>query len=150
MSAETLTDFLREPKKALKQVEKEDLVLSRRGKPSIRISLESRQEADAARNELASHLLADAIRQLPDMRASLPVILENRFPWVRFLPQQERAAFGVELVETLQAAAAIGSLAPIEAVFQTWKATAQIRADPDLAAKLKGPFTESKIPVRRP
>ena len=150
MSAATLTDFLREPNKALKQVEKEDLVLSRRGKASIRISLESRQEADAARNEIASHLLADAFRRLPDMRASLPDILENRFPWVRFLPPHERDVFGVELVETLQAAAAVGSLAPIESVFQKWKATAQIHAEPELAQRLRGPFAESKTPVRRP
>jgi hypothetical protein len=52
MGLETLTDFLRQPKKALKQVDREDLVLSRRGKTSIRISLESRKQAETDRNEL--------------------------------------------------------------------------------------------------
>jgi hypothetical protein len=150
MSVETLTDFLRQPKKALKQVDKEDLVLSRRGKAPIRISLESRKKAEATRNELASHLLADAVERMPEMQASLPRILEGRFPWVRFLPPQEREMFGAELVKTIQACAAIGNLARIEEIFQSWKATAEVYADPELATKLRGPFTETETRVRRP
>jgi hypothetical protein len=143
MSTETLTDFLRRPKKILKQVDKGDVVLARRGKAAIRISLDSRVEAQQERSELAAHLLADAVLAIPAMPAQMAAILERRFPWVRLLPADDR-------VETLQACASVGKLARIEEIFNEWKATAEIHADPDLAAKLKGPFTESDAPVRRP
>lgn len=150
MSTETLTDFLREPKRVLKQVDKEDVVLARRGKAAIRISLDSRVEAQQERSELAAHLLADAVASIPTMPAQMTTILEKRFPWVRLLPTEDRAAFAQELVETMQACASVGKLARIEEIFHEWKATAEIYADPELAAKLKGPFTESGTPVRRP
>jgi hypothetical protein len=151
MSMETLTDFLREPKRVLKQVDKEDVVLARRGKAAIRISLDSRVEAQQERSELAAHLLADAVALFPAiMTARMTTILEKRFPWVRLLPTEDRAAFTQELVETMQACASVGKLARIEEIFHEWKATAEIYADPELAAKLKGPFAESSTPVRRP
>lgn len=150
MSIETLTDFLRQPKRALKLVDKEDVVLARRGKASIRISLDSRVEAQQERNELAAHLLADAVAKLPSVSELLGELLESRFPWVRLLPAEERAAFAKELVDTLQACASVGKLARIEEIFREWKATAEIYADPDLAAKLKGPFDETDVKVRRP
>jgi hypothetical protein len=150
MSTETLTDFLRQPKKVLKQVDKGDVVLARRGKAAIRISLDSRVEAQQERSELAAHLLADAVLAIPAMPAQMAAILERRFPWVRLLPADDRVAFAQELVETLQACASVGKLARIEEIFHEWKATAEIHADPDLAAKLKGPFTESDAPVQRP
>jgi hypothetical protein len=150
MNVDTLTDFLRQPKKVLKQVDKEDVVLARRGKASIRISLDSRVEAQQERSELAAHLLADAVATIPAMLGQMAAILEKRFPWVRLLPADDRAAFAQELVETLQACAAVGKLARIEEIFHEWKATAEIYADPELAAQLKGPFVETDAPVRRP
>jgi hypothetical protein len=150
MSVDTLTDFLRQPKKALKKVDKEDVVLARRGKASIRISLESRNRADVERNELASHLLADAVSELPDVSAHFTVILEKRFPWARFLPVEDRERFAHELVDTIQACASLGKLAKIEELFRSWKATADVYADPELASRLKGPFDETSNRVRRP
>lgn len=44
----TLTDFLREPKKVLRMVDKQDVVLRRRNKPSLRLSLESRNEGSGS------------------------------------------------------------------------------------------------------
>ncbi len=150
MSGDNLSDFLRTPKKILKQVDKGDVVLARRGKASIRISLESRKEAERGGNELAANLLADAVESTPEVRPRLPAILEHRFPWVRFLPPEDKQMFAQELVELLQAAAAVGRLARLDDLFRSWKATATVYADPDLAATLKGPIKETDIRVRRP
>jgi len=150
MSVETLTDFLRQPNKALKRVEKEDVVLSRRGKTSIRISLESRAKADLDRNELASHLLADAFAEMPEIPARLAGLLEKRYSWMRFLPAAAREAFVRELVETIEAFASMGKLARIEVLVAAWKATAEIYAEPELAAKLAAPITATNVAVRRP
>ena len=145
-----MTDFLRQPNKALKRVEKEDVVLSRRGKTAIRISLESRAKADLDRNELASHLLADAVAEMPEIPARLAGLLEKRYAWMRFLPPASREAFVRELVETIEAFASMGKLARIEVLVAAWKATAEVYAEPELAAKLTEPVTATAVAVRRP
>ena len=150
MSVETLTDFLRRPNKALRRVEKEDVVLSRRGKTAIRISLESRTKADLDRNELASHLLADALAEMPELPARLAGLLEKRYSWLRFLPLPAREEFVRELVQTIEAFASVGKVARIEEVVAGWKATAEIYAEPELAAKLMEPLPGTNIAVRRP
>ena len=150
MSNDTLTSFLREPKKLLKIVDKRDVVLDRRGKASIRISLESRNASADASHELASNLLADAVASLPEITARMPAILERRFPWMRFLPASDRDQFARELVDTIQAAAAVGKPSPIGDLISAWKATAGLHADPELAAQLKGSVEETPNRVRRP
>jgi hypothetical protein len=61
-------------------VEREDVALRRRGKPSIRLSLESRKASSAAGTEVAANVLADALYMVPEMPARLPALLERRFP----------------------------------------------------------------------
>jgi len=72
---ETLTDFLHRPARVLKKVGKEDVVLRRRGKPSIRLSLETRQVSTAAANaavlaraEEAASILSDALNGVSAQR----------------------------------------------------------------------------------
>jgi hypothetical protein len=148
MSTETLTDFLRQTKKVLKRVDKEDIVLSRRGKAPIRISLETRNTSATSGLEVAADVLAAlAAVEVP---AHLPGVLEQRFPWVRFLPEHEQQRFTREFVETLQACASIGKTARLDELVQSWKSTAEIYADPELAADLKGPLPGTGKPVARP
>jgi hypothetical protein len=135
-STETLTDFLHRPAKVLKKVEREDVVLRRRGKPSIRLSLETRKEAAAGGTEVLAHVLADAMAALPDLPTRLPDILERRYPWLRFLPADARARFAREFVETAQACAAVGNPALLDELLHAWRATAEIHADPALHATL--------------
>ncbi len=148
-STETLTDFLHKPAKILKKVDKKDIVLRRRGKPSIRLSLESRKAATTAGTEVAAHLLAEALALVPEVPARLPEIMERRYPWVRFLPQDARQGFARELVETLQACASVDNPARLHEVLHSWKATAEIYADPALLADLVRPLpapTGGRVP----
>jgi hypothetical protein len=149
MSVETLTDFLRDAKTVLKRVDKEDVVLSRRGKAPIRISLETRNTSAATALGLAADVLA-ALVNVPQVPARLPAVLEQRFPWVRFLPEHERERFAREFVETLQACASIGRPGPLDALVTSWKSTATIHADPALAADLKRPLPSGGRKVSRP
>jgi hypothetical protein len=79
MSVETVTDFLRQAGKVLRRADKEDVVLSRRGKAPIRISLETRSTSDVTGLALAADVLAAlaAVREVP---ARLPGVLEHRLP----------------------------------------------------------------------
>ncbi|MGH7855776.1 MAG: hypothetical protein ACREQY_00485 [Candidatus Binatia bacterium] len=131
-SIETLTDFLHRPARVLKRVDREDVVLRRRGKPAIRLSLETR----TAGTEVAAHVLADALGVMPELSRRLAGILQRRYPWLRFLPADARESFVREFIETLQACAAVGNPAHLDELLHSWKATAEIHADPVLHAAL--------------
>lgn len=139
-STATLTDFLHRPARILRKVDRQDVVLRRRGKPSIRLSLEARQEATTVGTEAAAHVLADAMASIPGMPSMLPEILERRYPWVRFLPPDARVSFARDFIETVQACASIGNAARLDELLHAWKATAQIHADPTLHADLTRPL----------
>jgi hypothetical protein len=149
MRVETVTDFLRHAKSVLRRIDKEDVVLSRRGRAPIRISLEARNASAMAGLGLAADVLA-ALVAVPEVPPRLPAVLEQRFPWVRFFPDHERERFTREFVETLQACASIGKSARLEELVTSWKSTATIYADPALAADLKRPLPGTGRMVRRP
>jgi hypothetical protein len=153
---DTLTDFLHRPARVLKKVGKEDVVLRRRGKPSIRLSLETRQVSTAAasaavlaRAEEAASILSAALDGVSELAARLPELLARRYAWIRFLPTDGRDTFAREYVETLQACASIGNTARLDEMLCAWKATAEVYADPILLAKLTGPLpapTSRRVP----
>ena len=127
-------------------VGKEDVVLRRRGKPSIRLALETRQVSTAAasaavlaRAEEAASILSAALDGVAELAAQLPELLARRYAWIRFLPTDGRSTFAREYVETLQACASIGNTARFEKMLCAWKATAEVYADPTLLAKLTVP-----------
>jgi hypothetical protein len=150
-TGDTLTDFLHRPARVLRKVGKQDVVLRRRGKPSIRLSLETRQVSTAAasaailaRAEEAASILSAALNVVSELPDRLPELLGQRYAWIRFLPTNGRNAFAREYVETLQACASIGNTTRLDEMLTSWKATAEIHADPALHAKLSGPLPASK------
>jgi hypothetical protein len=144
---QTLTDFLRNHRKVLKQVNKHDVVLRRTGgEPAVRLSLESHASA----NEERFRMFASAVASVPkgEVRS---LFVSRLFPWSRFLPARDRSAFEDSLIEILQACASLGNFARLDQMVGDWKATALVHADPELAADLKRPIANDvEIPVRRP
>lgn len=150
--AVTFSDFLRRPKEVVKKVDKEDVLLVRTGgKPSLRLSLETRASAESSIHELGMKLAADAVASVPPGQSRHELMVRH-FPWVRFLPEDDRAAFERSFVETLLACVSLGNFAKLEELLGDWKATALVHADPALAAELKRPIPASnpEIPVPRP
>ena len=147
--AETLTDFLRQPKPLLKKLAKEDVVLRRRGEVSLRLSLDTRAAASSTGTEIAANLLADLVN-VPQVPDSLGRLLAARFPWMRFLAKDAKQAFVHEFIETVQACASVGNSAALDEVIAAWKSTASIYADPKLAADLKRSLPGSHTKVSRP
>jgi hypothetical protein len=149
--AVTFSDFLRKPKEVVKKVDKQDVLLVRTGgKPSLRLSLESRTSAANTVHELGMRLAADAVAAVPDgpKRSEL---MTRHFPWVRFLPERDRSLFERAFVETLQASVSLGNFAKLGELLGDWRATALVHADPALAADLKRPISPgAEIPVPRP
>ncbi len=147
--AETLTDFLRQPKPILKKLAKEDVVLRRRGEVSLRLSLDTRAAASSTGTEIAASLLADLVN-VPQVPDSLARLLASRFPWMKFLAKDAKQAFVHEFIETVQACASVGNSAALDEVIAAWKSTAAIYADPKLAADLKRSLPGSHAKVSRP
>jgi hypothetical protein len=149
--AVTFSEFLRKPKQVVRKVDRGDVLLVRTGgKPSLRLSLESRASAASMVHEMGMKLAADAVAAVP-AGAGRTELMARHFPWVRFLPEADRALFERNFVETLQACVSLGNFAKLDEMLGDWKATALIHADPELAAELKRPIPAGpEIPVPRP
>lgn len=67
----------------------------------------------------------------PPLSPTLP------FPWVCFLPTEDVRAFVLELVDPLRAADSLENFAPVAQVITEWRHTAEVHADPELAARIR-------------
>lgn len=146
---ETLTTFLRDPKKVIARLRDGDVIVTRRKGKALRLSLESRAASAGEGTELAAHLLAETL-EVADANKILQRALERRFPWMRFLPEDARQKFTREFVETLEACASIGNMARMTEVVHAWQSTAAVYADPKLLAELCRPLPGTKKQVPAP
>ena len=134
----TLTDFLRDPKSIVEQLDRRDVVLHRRNAADLHLSLRSRVEADDEAVGFLARLLGRVLADV-DVRERFAESVAT-IPWVTFLPASERDVFVREVVRTAEGAAELGSMAALAQVLTEWKATAAIHADPTLAIELKRPI----------
>ncbi|WP_394615398.1 hypothetical protein JNUCC0626_37405 [Lentzea sp. JNUCC 0626] len=59
-------------------------------------------------------------------------VMPKVFPWMRFLPDDDRRLFAVEIVEVLEASNSLGTPAPVLQLITEWRHTAEVCADPRL------------------
>lgn len=62
--------------------------------------------------------------------------LPEALPWTRFLPVEGQRLFLAELADALHTAGDLDNLAPVSQLITEWQHTAEIHADPRLAAIL--------------
>lgn len=146
----TFSEFLREPKRVIRQLDKAArVVIERRDADDLVLMSAARAEEDSEGVEIVAHVLAKALSQIPfEVFARA---LEDRLPWARFLPPAERERFTREFLATAEASGAAGSTAALAQLIHEWKATAEVWSDPKLAAELRRPLPAPKGgPVLRP
>lgn len=80
--------------------------------------------------------LTAAVRSL----GSIAATLSDAYPWVKYLPRDERDLFVAELTHELAAGTSEEVLESAALLVDAWKATAEIYADPDLLRRLSGPI----------
>ena len=133
----TFSEFLRHPKEVVAELANSDVVLRRRNAPALRLC---RVDRENARDEV----FGSVARMLRNLAANHPAALEEVFsdayPWVKFLPPDERELFAVDLTKQLLAVNSIGDFAPVGLLVDAWKATAEVHASPELSRRLSGPF----------
>jgi hypothetical protein len=135
--SQSVTEFVRDPNKVLKKIDKGDIILRRtKGRPSIRITLASRAESAESGLEVLSRALEGVVQSAREQPSESTL---KPYPWTKFLSPDERERFSRELLETLVACVSISNFAPLKNLVNGWKSTAEIYADPELAARLREP-----------
>lgn len=132
----TLTELLRSPRTVVAGLDRGDVVVRRRdGDDFVILSLARYRDESAAVG-----LVAAMLRSAPSLPGTLGNALQAHLPWVRFLPEADREQFAEELLDTIAAAASLGTFAPVSVLVHQWRHTAEVWADPDLLQALLPPI----------
>jgi hypothetical protein len=110
--------------------------LRRRDDVDLVLTTATRYDQDHAVLATATRLFAALLRE-DDALGLLMRVLPEVFPWVRFFSEADRHQFLTELVQTLRAAGDLENLAPVTQLIVDWRHTAEVFADPELAAVLR-------------
>ncbi len=118
----TSSDLSRNPGQVFRAADQGPVTITRRdGEPlTLLPSRTIAREHEALR--LASHLVAAS---LAPGEESFTSRLLGPFPWLGFLPGEQREAFAAEIVEVARACAAISSFDRLFIILAEWKATAE-------------------------
>ena len=141
------SDLLRRPKEVTSDVEDGDVLLRRRNEPDLRLTRADRvTERDATLIALGRTLRYLATHD----RDALGEALRDAFPWLEFLTATDRRSFIAEFSRAVAAATELDSYGSLLQLVQEWRATAEVRADPQLARRLRRPIQAAGGPVVRP
>jgi len=124
-----------------------DVILERRDEENLVLMRAERFEATATGLRIAARSLAILARRHRDLAEEL---LAEELPWLTWLPASERLACVQELLADLVAGADTGLLLPFARNLASWRSTAQVWSDPQLARELQGPFDGEGPLIDRP
>ncbi|MEU6721527.1 hypothetical protein ABZ897_59655 [Nonomuraea sp. NPDC046802] len=139
--------FLRGPSEVLPTLDNADVILERRDDENIILMRAERFEAGAAGLRIAARALATVARR---DNALAEEVLAEELPWLTWLPDAERRECVRELLSQLLAGADTGELLPFARSLTSWRSTAVIWSDLQLARDLRGPFSGDGPEVSRP
>jgi hypothetical protein len=141
------SDLLRQPNAVVKDLVDGDVLLRRRGAPSLRLSRVDRDDQRADAYAMVGRTLRNLSVHSP---AALGEALHREFPWTSFLPKADQQAFVDDFTRTVVAAAELDNFAPLAQLLDEWRATAEIHADPRLSRRLRRPIAATGEVVSRP
>lgn len=126
------------------------LVVRRRDAEDLVLTTASRAAQAREASSATSRLLVSLMQRDPHVGDLVTDVVPQVFPWVAFLSAEEIHEFVDELVMTIQAAESIDNPAPVAHVIETWRHSAEVLADPELAAVLTAPSDADYGPVPAP
>jgi hypothetical protein len=139
--------FLRGPTRVLPSLVNADVVLERRDEENLVLMRAERFEASSMSLRIIARVFAMLARRDHGLAEEL---LADELPWLTWLPQAERASCVHELLADLLAGADTGLLTPFARNLVSWRSTAEVWADPQLAHESQGPFAADGPPLHRP
>lgn len=114
----------------------QSLRVRRRDAEDLVLTTAARAELERTAASVTTRMLVAVMQRDPQARESVTDVLPEVFAWAVFLSREEVQEFVVELVATLRAAESLDNPVPVVQVIDAWRHTAQVRADPELAAIL--------------
>jgi NAD(P)-dependent dehydrogenase (short-subunit alcohol dehydrogenase family) len=126
------------------------LVVRRRDAEDLVLTTASRAAQAREASSVTSRIFVALMQRDPHVRDLVADVVPEVFPWVAFLSRDEVREFVVELVSTMKAAESIDNPAPVAQVIDSWRHTAEVLADPELAAVLSVPSDGDYGPVPAP
>jgi hypothetical protein len=125
-----------------------DVILERRDAENLVLMRSERFQAMTDGLALAAKSLAVIART---NRPLAEEVFAEELRWLVWLPAEARSECVAELLDHLLAGADTGLLLPFAHALREWKSTAEAYSDPELARRLRGPFTtEAAEDVNRP
>ncbi|MFI6432913.1 hypothetical protein [Rhodococcus oryzae] len=116
----------------------QSLLVRRRDAEDLVLTTAARAEQEHVAASATTRMFVALMRRDNAARELVTEVMPDVFPWVAFLSREEVQQFVVELVATLRAAESIDNPAPVVQVIESWRHTAEVLADPALAAILTG------------
>lgn len=124
----TLSQFVQTPTQVIADLDKGDVVLTRRGAASLRLSKADKVDDETkAVSALAQLIGASLNAQVADRMVGH---LGDTFPWIEFLPLQQRREFLTSFLRLARACASVNSFERLGIFLESWRATAAAYADP--------------------
>lgn len=139
--------FLRGPSEVLGALDHAEVVLERRDAENLVLIRSDRFTAGRSAMVAAAHVLRTLASRDPALAAEL---LADEFPWIRWLPSDDRTRCVADLLADLAAGADTGTLLPFGQTVAAWRSTAEVWADRELARRLTGPFDGTGDEIGRP
>lgn len=126
------------------------LVVRRRDAEDLVLTTASRAAQAREASSVTSRLLVALMQQDAQIRERVTDVVPEVLPWVAFLSPDEVREFVDELTSTIKAAESLNNPAPVAQVIDAWRHTAEVLADPELAAVLSAPSGEDLGAVPEP
>jgi len=149
LAEHTFTFMLRNSGDVLAEVEHRDVVLRRRDGEDLFLGLRSREESvREALGVLARLLVAASVDPATPKRVTSA--LSASLPWTAFLPDDEQSEFFEALTTTASACADVDHFEPLARLIESWRATAEVHANPELGDLLRSEHSGPPVKIKRP
>ncbi|RKN08943.1 hypothetical protein [Streptomyces radicis] len=147
------SELIQRPKDTVARMQsstRKGIRLHRRDEEDLYLTTASKADEAVRVVESTTRMFTALIKSDPTAAQSLADVFPEAFPWVRFLPREAAREFLAEFMETARAASDLGSISPLVPLIASWKSTAEVYADPELAAQLRQSTDDDLGPVERP
>lgn len=147
------SELIQKPKDTVARMQdspRKGMRLHRRDAEDLYLTTAERAEQATEVLDSTTRMFVALMRSDPAAVNMLTRVFPEAFPWVRFLPDKAVREFLLEFMETARAASDLGTMNPLALVIASWKSTAEIYADPELAADLRRSTEDDLGEAERP
>ncbi|MBT2269675.1 MULTISPECIES: hypothetical protein [Rhodococcus erythropolis group] len=128
----------------------QSLLVRRRDAEDLVLTTAARVELEHTAASVTTRMFVALMQRDGGVRELVTDVLPEVFPWVAFLSKEEVQEFVVDLVAMLRAAESLDNPVPVVQVIEAWRHTAEVMADPELAAILASDTDEDLGVVAAP